>query len=292
MIQIKAINNNDYDLKQREILFKDLSIDSTNPHVFLSTCNRLEIYWGEGETPEPLARHLFRVASGLESSLLGERAIQGQIKQAYTEAIEKYKLSSSLNRLFQTAMHTGKRVRTETKISEGAISHSQVTVDILKQLNVELKNKVICILGVNKLTEDILKYLTSRGAVNIFISNRSFEKAKELAATYQALAVCFDERKKILDLADIVICATAAPHVIVKKEDLPSDRELIAFDLAFPRDIEESVNEMPTVNLFNLEDIERFAQANLQERSNEVQKAEEIIEEELAKYYQWLNYTI
>ncbi len=292
MIQVEAINNSNSDLKQREALFKQLAIDADKPHVFLSTCNRLEVYWGEGEAPEHLARHLFRVASGLESSLLGERAIQGQIKQAYAEALEKYKLSSSLNRLFQMAMHTGKRARSETRISEGAVSHSQVTVDILRAMNVDLENRIVALLGVNNLTEDILKYLTARSARNVFISNRSYHRAFALAEAYGASAIRFDERQQLLEQSDVIISATSAPHTVVTKDDLTAEKERFVFDLAFPRDVEEGVGELPNVKLYNLEDIERFAQANLQERAGEVERVEQIIEEELSKYYQWQNYAL
>lgn len=287
MIQSKFINNSIHDLKEREILAKQFPIDEAIPHVFLSTCNRMEVYWGEGEVSETMARHLFRVASGLESSLLGERAIQGQIKQAYAQAIENYKLPSTLNRLFQTAMHTGKRVRTETKISEGAVSHSQVTVDILKKMKIDLDKKIICIIGMNKLTEDILKYLSSNGATNVFLSNRSYEKAQEIAAEYDASAVSFEKKQAVLDLADIIISATSAPHLIITEEDISPDKELVVFDLAFPRDVAEEIGTYPSVKLYNLEDIEIFARQNASNRENEIEHAEEIIEEELAKFFQW-----
>jgi glutamyl-tRNA reductase len=287
MVQSKFINNGDYDLKERETLFKEFSLDKSVAHVLLSTCNRVELYWGEGSVPENMSRHLFRVAAGLESSLLGERAIQGQIKQAYSQAQESYRLSSGLNRLFQSAMHVGKRVRTETKIAEGAVSHSQVTANILKGLNIDLNQKVICIIGMNKLTEDILKYLSSRGATNVFLSNRNFEKAQQLASEYDASAVTFEKKQALLDVADVVISATSAPHLIVKEKDVAKDKELVIFDLAFPRDVAEEIGKYPLVKLYNLEDIERFAKRNLSVRTNEVERAEEIIEEELAKFYQW-----
>jgi glutamyl-tRNA reductase len=291
MIQSRFINNSLYDLKGREAFFKDFSMEKGIPHVFLSTCNRMELYWGEGDTPETLARHLFRVAAGLESSLLGERAIQGQLKQAYAQAKASYRLSPALNRLFQSAMHVGKRVRTETKIAQGAVSHSQVTVDILRDLNIDLNQKIICIIGMNKLTEDILKYLSSRGATNVFLSNRNFEKAQQLASEYQASAVNFEKKRALLELSDVVICATSAPHLIVKQEDLDKDKEMVIFDLAFPRDVDEKIGELEHVCLYNLEDIELFAKRNLAGRSNEVYKAEKIIEEEMAKFFQWQSYT-
>jgi glutamyl-tRNA reductase len=261
----------------------------TIPHVLLKTCNRTELYWGEGNISEDIIRHIYRVAAGLESSLIGERAIQGQIKNAYAEAIARYKLSSSLNRLFQTAMRTGKRVRTETGIAEGAISHSQVTADILKQRGVDLRTKIIGIIGVNKLTEDILKFLSSRGTVSVLLSNRNIEKAQMMAAKYNGTAVSFEHKASVIGLSDVLICATSAPHTIIKAKDISGDKELLIFDLAFPRDVDDSVRNLKHVDLLNLEDIERFAKANISLRESEIYRAEQIIEEEIGNFYHWLS---
>lgn len=291
MIQCKLINNAEYSLEERERLSASIHITESVPHVILKTCNRTELYWGDGEISDQVVRHIYRVASGLESSLIGERAIQGQIKSAYTEALNKYRLSSTLNRLFQSAMHTGKRVRTETKIAEGSISHSQVTVDILKQRNIDLKQKIIGIIGINKLTEDILKYLSSQGAVNILLSNRNIEKAKEMASLYNATVMSLEHKKSIIDFSDVLICATSAPHAIVNKEDIPEEKELLVFDLAFPRDVAENVGELAMVDLMNLDHIEAFAKNNIILRKNEISKAQQIIEEEIEKFRQWLSYS-
>jgi glutamyl-tRNA reductase len=290
MIRYKFINNAEYSLREREALLKGFEMDRMPAHVLLSTCNRVEMYWGEGCVPEEVVRHLYRVAAGLESSLIGERAIQGQLKQAYLLACEKYQLSSSLHRLFQTAMHTGKRVRTETKIAEGAVSHSQVTVEILKMEKIDLKKKIIAIIGVNKLTEDILKFLTSRGATNIFLSNRNVEKAQVLASRYNGTAISLENKRSMLQFTDILICATSAPHLIIHPEDISEDKDLLVFDLAFPRDVSEKVGTFRHVKLFNLEDVERFAKKNLSLRLREMNKAEQIIDEEVAKYYQWQSF--
>ncbi|MDR2385629.1 MAG: hypothetical protein LBD80_08235 [Tannerella sp.] len=287
MVHCKRINNAEYGLEERELLSAALHIDKSLPHVLLSTCNRTEIYWGEGDVSSGILRHLYRVASGLESALTGESAIQGQLKSAYMEATGKYRLSSPLNRLFQSAMHTGKRVRTETRISQGAVSHSQVTVDMLKRKNIDLKRKTVSIIGVNKLTEDILKYLLSCRAVNIFLSNRNVEKAKILAGQYGGTAVSLDNKRRMLLFSDVLICATSAPHTLVGNEDIPDGKEMIIFDLAFPRDVEECVGTRENITLFNLEDIERFAAENRQLRASEIMKAEQIIDEEMAAFYEW-----
>lgn len=288
MIQSKRINQTDYDLHAREWLREQLVLEANTPHVLLATCNRTELYWGDGRIPEQLACHLFRVAAGLESALLGERAIQGQIKQAYSHAIQHHKLSPSLNRLFQSAMHAGKRVRTETQIAEGAVSHSQVTADLLRKQGIDLKNKIVGVIGVNKLTEDILRLLTARGAVHIYLSNRRIERAVELARKYNGTAMRLDCKRDLLRFSQVLICATAAPHPIIYPEDFPEDREeMLIIDLAFPRDVDQRVGEMSGITLYNLENVERFARENRLQRQHEVQKAEQIIAEEMAKLEKW-----
>lgn len=287
MISFQSINHTDYSLEEREQYFRNLRLDPEQPHVFLQTCNRIEVYWGEGEIPDEVARHLYRVASGLESSLIGERAIQGQLKNAYQEACVRYKLSSSLNRLFQTAIHAGKRVRTETKISEGAISHSQATVDILCNKNIDLEKSVVTIIGVNKLTEDILKFLKTRKSEGIFLANRNFPKVQALAEKYDFKALPLKDKKRFLEFTDVLICATSAPHSIVHADEIAPDKQMLIFDLSFPCDVDKEIGLRDTIELYNLEAIEKSVQLHLQQRHDEIAGAESIIEEELEKLYQW-----
>jgi glutamyl-tRNA reductase len=292
MIQCKLFNKSDYSLSEREHLYESLCIDESLPHVMLKTCNRVEVYWGEGRIDENDMRHLFRVASGLESSLIGERAIQGQLKLAYQEASHKYKLSSQLHKLFQIAIHAGKRVRTETKISEGAMSHSQITVDILKKEKVDLQNKIVSIIGVNKLTEDILKYLVSNKAVNIFLSNRHLDKAQNLADKYNGTAVSLENKQQMLEFTDVLISATSAPHTIIKKDDIRADKDMIIFDLAFPRDVDDALRNFENIKLYDLEDIEKQTKESLNLRYKEIEFAEVIIEEEIEKLYEWSRFQL
>jgi glutamyl-tRNA reductase len=291
MIKCKLINNANASLEEREMWAETIFITDETPHVLLKTCNRIEFYWGSGEIPDEIIRHLYRVASGLESSLTGERAIQGQLKNAYLEACKKYKLSPQLHKLFQTAMHTGKRVRNETGISQGAVSHSQVTVDILKKEKINLKEKIVSIIGVNKLTEDILKFLTDKQAVNIFLSNRNLEKAKILAKQYNGVAMPLREKKHMLEFTDVLICATSAPHIIVGRDDIPAGKEMLIFDLAFPRDVDPVLANEKEIRLLDLEDIEQFAKTNLSLRNGEIKKAEQIIEAEIGKFFSIHHFT-
>ena len=262
--------------------------------VLLKTCNRTGLYWGDGDIPTKTARHLFRVAAGLESPLLGEMAIQGQLKQAYHEAVNsnEHKLSAPLNRLFQNAIHVGHRVRIETGIAKGAVSYSQVTVDIFCRELPELGNKVVSIFGVNDLTEAILNFLTARGATNIILANRSFAKAEAMAERYNAEALPLSEKRKMLEVSDVVISATSAPHTIINVGDFfPNDRRsTLLFDLAFPHDIAGGVGELPNKKVYSLEMVEQEAKQNLAAREQEVAKCEAIIEEEIAELKRWENY--
>jgi glutamyl-tRNA reductase len=290
MIECRLITNEHFSLEEREQLLRTFSAGEERPHVFLKTCNRIELYRGEGDIPDDVVRHLYRVASGLESALTGERAIQGQIKNAYAEACSRYKLSAPLHRLFQTAMHTGKRVRSETRISEGAVSHSQVTASILKASGLDLKEKIVSIIGVNKLTEDILKFLTDKQAVNIFLSNRNLAKAQALAAQYGGTAIPLNKKKRMMEFTDILICATSAPHLLITAEDIPIGKEMLLFDLAFPRDVDPALSSREGIRLYDLEQIEEYARANRSQRNNAILDAEQIIEEEITKFKAWSNH--
>lgn len=288
MIEAKFINKDKYSLKERERKMNLLNYDIGQAHILLSTCNRIEFYWGEGEVPYDITNHLYRVVSGLESSIIGEKAIQGQVKLAYKTACENYRLSGSLHQLFQRAICTGKRVRNETKISSGAVSHSQAVIDIIKKKGYNLKDKRITIIGINKLNEDIMKFLQRNGAYNILLSNRNIDKANDFAKQYKCSTAPLNSKRDFLKQTDILISTTSAPHTIIKANDLPKENQILAFDLAFPRDIEESVGELSNVELLNLENIEKFAISNIEMRKSEINKAEIIISEEIDKLYQWV----
>lgn len=289
MINTKFINKNNYSLSQREEMLKSIShFEKLNfPHVLLSTCNRVEYYWGEGAVSSEVIDHLYRVVSGLESAIVGEKAIQGQLKLAYKTAKERYRLSSTLNQLFQRAIYTGRRVRNETMISSGAVSHSQAVVEIIKSRNYDLQNKRVTIIGINKLNVDIMKFLTRNKANNILLSNRNLEKAKDIASLFGCQAAPLSYKHTFLAETDILISATSAPHSIIYQDDIPKKCRMLIFDLAFPRDIERGVGELSNVELLNLEDIERFAKNSINVRLSEVERAEKIIDEEIERYYKW-----
>lgn len=277
--------------KQQYIFTFPSACGSNTNGVRLETCQRIEQYSGEGDITEEAARHLFRVAAGLESPLLGEMAILNQIKNAYEEAKEQGKLPAGINRLFQTALHVGHRARTETAISRGAVSYSQVTVDILCHELPDLGDKTVSIIGVNDLTESILNFLMARGASNLILANRSLDKASAMAERYNAVALPLTEKRHLLSLSDVVISATSAPHTLIHRSDYtPSDRQQLLFDLANPQDIDPEVRWLIGKRLYNLHDIEQQAQQNLKKRQQEAVRCEEIIEEEISTLMQWQEY--
>ena len=140
MIQYESISHHNTTLGEREDYFKKINKDNKGASVFLQTCNRIELYYGNGDIPEDVARHLFRVVCGLESAIVGERAVQGQVKEAYLTARKEQKLPAGMHKLFECALQIGKRVRTETQISHGAVSHSLATIEIIEQQNIDFRN--------------------------------------------------------------------------------------------------------------------------------------------------------
>lgn len=283
MITYQSINRQNATLADREVYFSELhAAVPQQPSVLLQTCNRIELYYGEGNVPDDVARHLFRVASGLESALIGERAVQGQVKASYQQAALQWHLPAEMHKLFTMALETGKRVRTETEIARGAVSHSLAAIEMLVDERIDLHDSRITIIGVNKLTTDILKFLKNKGAKMIFLANRSQIKAHALADPLGIEVFELNDKQRLLAQTDILISATSAPHTIISAADIPMGHPLIAIDLAFPRDIDPLVGRLPGVTLYNIEDVERRVQKNISVRRQEVLRAEAIIEEEIA----------
>lgn len=279
MITYKSINQQNTSLEEREAYFHDLHRPEGS--VLLQTCNRVELYYGDGDVPDEVARHLFRVTAGLESALIGERAVQGQVKDSYQQAANQYRLSAEMHKLFTCALQVGKRVRTETEISQGAVSHSLAAIEIIEQEGVDLSCSRITIIGVNKLTSDILKFLKNKGAQMVFLANRSQIKAHQLADPLGIRVFELHDKRRFLADTDILISATSAPYALIHAGDIPAGKPLLAIDLAFPRDIDTSVGALQGVRLYNIRDVEQRVRRNISVRQGEVVRAETIIEEEI-----------
>ena len=285
MLQYKSINHQNTTLADREKFFKEFNRDGVGPSVFLQTCNRVELYYGDGDIPDGVARHLFRVVCGLESAITGEKAVQGQVKDAYLAARNSQKLPAEMHKLFESALQIGKRVRNETEISHGAVSHSLAAIEIIEQEKIDLSNAKITIIGVNKLTADIIKFLQNKGAKLVFLANRTEEKARKMAEPFGIDVFTLDEKAAFMHDTDILISATSAPCSIIKKSDINPNHPLLAIDLAFPRDIEPDITEIEGVRLYNLHDVEQKVKDNISIREDEIKKAEALIEEEIAELH-------
>ncbi len=293
--------------------------------VILSTCNRTEVYAATMEMDEAMntiwgflaefsgtdiseiknytychtlydtIRHIFRVAAGLDSMLLGETQILGQVKSAYQRAVETGASNRVLNTLFQQAITVGKRVRTETGIDQNPVSISYATVELAKEHLGCLENKNVLIVGAGKMSELTAKHLVASGVKGIIVSNRSYDRAVRLAAQFNGRAARFDELYSCIEEADIVISCTAASHCVIKFEPMKkimekrNNRPLFMVDIAVPRDIEVSVSTLGGVTLLDIDDLKATVDRNLAERKRAAVRAEEIIEEELDEFMKWLS---
>lgn len=282
--------------------------------VILSTCNRVEIYINTKDpdqaesqivdfisryheiektrfTPylyiyrgKEAIRHLFEVACGLDSQILGEVQILGQVKFSLEEAYSVNFANGILIKIFNSAISSARKIHKSTKISEGKISIGTVAIEFIKENFGTLLNKNILIIGVGKVTELVLKYLKKERPKVIFISNRTYEKAKELADQIGAEVVRFDNLKYYLSKSDIVISATSSPHFIIKKDTLKDiNNKLLILDLAVPRDVEPSVKDLKNIRLYSLEDLDEVIKNNLNNRIKEAEKAKKIIEIEVER---------
>jgi len=291
----------------------------------LSTCNRVEVYGvaGEGEPageavkdflsrrsgearsllepslyfqkqPESV-RHIFRVASGLDAMMVGEKEIVAQVKEAYERAAESGSVGTVLNALFQRALKVSKKVRTETAIDSGAVSVSSAAVELAKKIFGDLSDRAVMIVGAGQTSEQTLKHLADDGVGSVVASNRSFEKAVELARIYGGRAVRLDDCVEELAKVDIVISSTSAPRVILSKEQVRlamrkrRNRPIFLIDIAVPRDIDAEVNEIDNVYLYNIDDLKEIAEANLRKRGEEMAKCEKIIDREVWSFMRWLD---
>jgi glutamyl-tRNA reductase len=283
--------------------------------VILSTCNRVELYvvtpLESGEAfralreflvkyhnyhdpltdelytlSEPLSlEHLFKVASGLDSMVLGETEILGQLKKAYEIALQNRHSGARLNKAFQKAFNVAKHIRTETNIQRGSVSVGSVAVELAEKIFTTLKDHEVMVIGAGDTSEKTARSLLSRGARSIIVSNRSHERAVELANTLGGRAVLFEDWAREFAKVDIVISSTSAPHFILDRAKLEplmklrKNKPLLLIDIAVPRDIDPQVNFLDNVYLYNIDDLQAIANDYLKQRKEEIVRCEQIIRE-------------
>ncbi len=281
--------------------------------VILSTCNRVELYTATSlEAAESLQNlrnfllahrqfsgpvdgqiyslgephsleHMFKVASGLDSMVLGETEILGQMKKAYQLALAGNYTSSRLNKAFQKAFNIAKHIRTHTSVQRGSTSVGSVAVELAEKIFNSLDNRQVLVIGAGDTSEKTARALLSRGAQKIIVSNRSHEKAVALAVELGGEAVAFDQWPAAFDTIDIVISSTSAPHYVLDRAKLEPlmkrrrNRPLLLIDIAVPRDIDPEINFVGNVYLYNIDDLQAIAASYLKQRQEEIARCEAII---------------
>ncbi len=316
-----AFSPNQIEKPLRELVALDGIIEG----VIVSTCNRVEIYATtrdiaggiarikrfmadyhriayevlEGHLyshhSEAAIRHVFRVASSLDSMVVGEPQILGQIKTSYGYAAEFKTSGIILNRFLHKAFSVAKRVRTETKIASSAVSVAFAAVELAKKILGDLSDKTVMLVGAGEMCELAAKHFMNCGAKGVMVTNRTFERAERLAEEFAGEAVRFDELFQHLHRADIVLSSTGAPHIIIGPKDAAEVvkrrkfRPMFFIDIAVPRDIDPKVDDVDGAFLFTVDDLQEIVQANLAQRGLEAEKAEEIISQEIGQFHKWLS---
>jgi glutamyl-tRNA reductase len=238
-------------------------------------------------------RHLFRVTSGLDSMVMGETEILGQVKKAYQLASSMKSTGPILNALFQRSFYVAKLLQSATKVYEGSLSVSSVAVQLAEKIFGDLSSKVVLLVGAGKMSEQTVQRLVERGVRGIIASNRSYEKAQNLAEKFGGKSIRFDDIQQVSSQVDIIISSTAAPHFILHKENVSRlmqerrQRPLFIIDIAVPRDVDPEVNTLDNVYLYNIDDLKGIADKNLEERLKDRQKADEIVESEVGRFMNW-----
>lgn len=238
-------------------------------------------------------RHLFRVAAGLDSMILGETQILGQVKEAYEMACELGVSNNVLNTLFQQAISVGKRVRTETKIDQNAVSVSYAAVELARSFYGQLVGRSVLVMGAGKMSQLAVKYLTANGVETVLVTNRSYDRAVDLASQLGGKAVKLEALTDHLATADIVISCTAAPGYILTEENVAGpisqrDKPLLLIDIAVPRDIEPAIGNLANSKLYDIDDLNLVVDQNLAERKEAALQGEVLIEEEIDTFFKWL----
>lgn len=291
--------------------------------VILSTCNRTEIYAGGREagelcqatkdmlkavkkidaetvgsklyvyTGEAAVEHLFNVAAGLDSMLLGETQILGQVKEAYGKAVGAGTVGSFFHALFRHAVTAAKRVQTETGINCHAVSVSSAAVELAKKIFPRLEDRMVLVIGAGKISELTIRHLYAQGVKKVVVVNRTRSRADQLAACCGGLSADFESRRHWMAQADIVISSTGAPHFVLDKEEIAAvmhdrrSKPLFLVDIAVPRDIDPQVNTLENVCLYDIDDLQAVVAANIKEREIEACKAEVILKEEITAFFRW-----
>lgn len=296
-----------------------LARDGISEAVVLSTCNRVEIAVSASDATDPIAtvdaflfesrgvtpeafgpslyhhegrdaiHHLFRVASSLDSMVIGEPQILGQLKAAYAYAKANDSLNGLLENVLARAFSVAKRVRAETGIGQMAVSVSYAAVELARKIFGTLAGRTVMVVGSGKMSELAARHLRRSGAAHIFVTNRTFDRAQELAELFQGTPIEYNRFLAILPEVDILIASSGAPHCILSKDEMQRvisarrNRPVFLIDIAVPRNIEPAVNEIDNVYLYDIDDLQEVVNANLRERIKEAERAEDLVAQEVER---------
>jgi len=310
--------------KAKEFLGQLVGVPGVREGMVLSTCNRLEVLGvvesveNEGariedllagiaemsakelkpylylRTGEDAVKHLFRVTSSLDSMVLGEPQILGQVKEAYSQAAESKVSGLILNKLFHRSFFVAKRVRTETKIATQAVSVSFAAVELAKKILGNLEDKRAMLIGAGEMSELAARHLVNQGVREIWVTNRTHQRALDLAQAFQGQAVPFEDFPQQLKNVDIVLSSTGSTHYIIRKEQLieviraRKNRPMFFIDIAVPRDVDPAINEIDNVYVYDIDDLQGLVESNKEERKKQVQQAEEIVAQGVEAFQGWL----
>jgi len=300
------------------------AVKGLNEYYLLSTCNRvevlyttftpaeskrevLELLFGKALPAKDLdkyvyqyeneeaVQHLFMVASSLDSMIVGEAQILGQLKEAYRFASELKTSGLVLNKLLHKSFFVAKRVRSETRIGASAVSISYAAVELARKIFGQLDNKSVMLVGAGEMAELAAEHLVGNGVSNVVVANRTLERAVKLARRFNGQAVSLDELVEQLVHVDIIISSTGAAGTILRKDDVKPvmrerrNRPLFFIDIAVPRDLDQDINELDNVYLYDIDDLNNVVEMNRAERDREAVKAERIVAEETLKFGTWLD---
>ena len=333
-IAVFGLNHNTAPIEVRERLFvseetiprlvRELQESGVDENIVLSTCNRTEFYFScknldsaldkfhqalsrhfsiEREwlekytyllTDEDTYRHLFLVASGLDSMVVGEPQILGQVKDAYRLATDCNTSGFFLDKVFHKTFNVAKRIRTETKVGYNPVSISAMAIELAKKIFGELKDKKTLVIGAGEMCEIALRYFKKEGVGDIYITNRTFHNAQKLADETTGIPRPFNDLQDLLEKVDMILSSTGSERPLISRELVSvvmkkrKQKPLFFIDIAVPRDIEPSVNDLENVYLYDIDDLKELSQQHLSDRLAESEKARSIVDEEVKKFSQWL----
>ncbi len=307
-----------------EGLLRMRELSAVRETAILSTCNRVEVYLHVSDVRKAYAaikdffvqffdvrreqldtalylhedmaavKHIFRVASSLDSMVVGEPQILGQLKDAFDFALEKKATGVLLNRLLKKSISVAKRVRTETRIAENAVSISFAAVELAKKIFTDLAGKSFMLLGAGEMAELAARHMMNNGVQDIVVANRTYERGCELSREFSGRAIKFEDFPAALVQSDIVICSTGASAYVLRREQMQKvmkerrQKPVFIIDISVPRNVDPEINDMENVYLYDVDDLQGVVDSNVMERQKEAARAEAIVEDEIETFRKWL----